>query len=95
MDYGKHLILSTAHVTHKTSETLTGWASLPAELQPLVVASTWYGWFVSTFEVEGEPARSIPAELADIQRFARGLGCDYVLLDCDAETVGELPTFSW
>lgn len=94
-EIGAHLILSTAHITVKSSEILNRWAALPAELQSMMVASTWYGWFLSSFEVEGEAALAVPAEIAEIQRFARSLGCQYILLDCDGEEVADLPTFSW
>ncbi|KAA9011644.1 MULTISPECIES: DUF5983 family protein [Sphingobium] len=95
MEIGTHLVLSTAHVTHATSELLTAWAALPVEQQPLTAASTWYGWFVSTYAVEGDIAPIIPPDLVEIQRFARSLGCAYILFDCDGDTVAALRTFSW
>jgi hypothetical protein len=30
-----------------------------------------------------------------IQRYARALGCDYVLVDADGDEVDDLPTWQW
>ena len=95
MEFGRHLVLSTAHITHATSELLTRWAAAPRDLQPLGVSSTWYGWFVSTFEVEGEDSAAVPEELAALQRFARERDCAWLLFDCDGEEIAALPTFPW
>jgi hypothetical protein len=95
VEIGTYLVLSTAHITLKSSERLNSWAALPPELQPIIVASTWYGWFISSFEVEGEAAQAVPVEIVAIQCFARSLGCQYILLDCDGDEVADLPTFCW
>lgn len=95
LELGRHLVLSTAHVSLATSQLLANWATHPVEVQPLTVAATWYGWFVSTFEVEGDDAVRIPADLAEVQRFARSLDCAYILFDCDADEVEGLQRFSW
>ena len=95
LEFGKHLVVSTAHVSLATSQLLANWASLPVDFQPLTVAATWYGWFVSTFVVEGDDAARIPPELAEVQRFARSLDCAYILFDCDADEVDGLKRFNW
>lgn len=95
LELGRHLVLSTTHVSLATSELLESWAGSPIDCQPLTVATTWHGWFVATYEVEGEAAALIPPELAAIQRFARALDCSFILFDCDGDTVAGLPTFSW
>ena len=94
-EIGAFLVLSTAHIPLETALLLNRWAELAAAAQPLVVASTSYGWFLSAAAVKGRAAQAIPTEIAGIQRFARSLGCHYILLDCDGEEVEELPTFSW
>ena len=38
---------------------------------------------------------AVPAVVLDIQRYARTHGCDYVLLDADADRVDDLPTWDW
>ncbi|MEJ7933844.1 hypothetical protein WG907_06165 [Sphingobium sp. AN558] len=95
LEIGTYLVLSTAHITLKSSERLNSWAASPPELQPIIIASTCYGWFISSFEVEGEAAQAVPVEIVAIQSFARSLGCQYILLDCDGDVVADLPTFSW
>lgn len=37
----------------------------------------------------------VPAEVLAVQLYARGLGCDYVLFDRDADTNADLPTWDW
>jgi hypothetical protein len=37
----------------------------------------------------------VPDAVLAIQRYARQLGCDYVLFDADAEQVAALPTWDW
>lgn len=37
----------------------------------------------------------MPEEMLAIQRYARGVGCDYVLFDPDADCIDELPTRDW
>jgi hypothetical protein len=37
----------------------------------------------------------LPPEVLTIQRYARALGCDDVLLDADADPFGDLPTWDW
>lgn len=95
MEIEKHLVLSTAHIRFKTSQLLERWASDPAELQPLIVARTWYGWFVSTVEVEGEEAALIPEELAALQLYGREQDCRFLLLDCDGDEIEGLAIFPW
>jgi len=37
----------------------------------------------------------VPDVVLTIQRYARGLGCEDVLFDADADQVGDLPTWDW
>lgn len=93
MEFGKYLVLSTAHVHFATAELLTAWAQFPPAEQPLAMASTQYGWFLSTRSVlDGE---ALPEELPAILALGRAHGCDHVLLDSDGEEVAELPVFPW
>jgi hypothetical protein len=37
-----------------------------------------------------------PPELLAVQLYARGLGCDYVMFDCEGpDDVADLPTWEW
>jgi hypothetical protein len=57
-----------------------------------------YGWLM---KVPADPQAhagdypDLPPEVLAMQRDARGLGCDYVLFDADADQVGDLPTWDW
>ena len=43
----------------------------------------------------GTDGETTAPEVLAIQLFARGLGCDYVLFDADAEETDELPRWDW
>ena len=95
MEIGRYLVLGTVHVSMTTAELLDGWAAVEPASRPLGVASTHYGWFVPTRQVEGPDVLAIPDELLAATALGRGLGCDYLLFDCDACAIDELPTFPW
>ena len=95
MEFGRYLVLSTSHVSLKTAERLDAWAALERSLRPLAVASTHEGWFVTSREIPEPYRQEVPQELLEAMRFARHLGCDYLLFDCDADTVDALPVFPW
>jgi len=93
MEFGKYVVLSTAHVRCATAERLTAWTRLPPELQPVAVAPTSNGWFLPTGR--RSDADRLPGELPAILAFGLDHGCDYVLLDSDGTEVAELPVFPW
>lgn len=95
MEIGRHLVLGTMHVAMKTAELLDGWALLDPASRPLAVASTYYGWFIPTREVEGPELAQIPDELLAAMRLGREQGCDYLLFDCDAGAIESLAIFPW
>ncbi len=49
---------------------------------------TRHGWFVYASETPDPP---IPTDLAVILDYARQRGCEYILFDCDALPMGDLP----
>jgi hypothetical protein len=49
---------------------------------------TRHGWFVYAAE---EPTTPIPADLATLMRHARRSSCEYILLDCDALPMEDVP----
>ena len=95
MEFGRYLVLSTAHIRCATAERLEGWARLPAIERPLAVASTHYGWFVATRELSLAEAAHLPEELPALLAFARTQDCAYILLDCDGPEESHLPVFPW
>ncbi|MCP3732152.1 hypothetical protein M9978_17150 [Sphingomonas sp. MG17] len=93
MEFGRYVVLSTAHIRCSTAEELTRWAALAPDLQPAAVSLTPYGWFVATRT--GAESAALPAELRAILAFGGTHDCDYVLLDCDGDKVAELAVFPW
>lgn len=94
IEQGRYCVLSTAHVSHATSEWLERWSVGPPPPAPLPVATTFYGWFVSTREPE-VPAEPIPADLRAAMRFGRQRGFTYLLFDSDAAQVDGLDVHDW
>jgi hypothetical protein len=94
MKFGRYVVLSTAHVRCATGEQLTAWAQLLPSAQPIPVASTQNGWFLSTRPpAPDDPA--LPGELRAILAFGRDRRCDYILLDSDGDVTDALPVFPW
>lgn len=87
-DIRKMLMLSTGHVTWETSKLLDD------PQNPWVMTSQWgtYGWFVYAHD---DNLDEMPGELAHIMRYARVHGCEYILFDCDADVIDDLPVFQW
>jgi hypothetical protein len=66
-----------------------------------ILASPWseYGWFVW---VPDEPTDSslgdetpVPEEILHVQRYARSLGCDFILFDSEGPHDPTLPSWDW
>lgn len=81
------LDLSTAHIEPRTR---AEWELAP----PTHVHPTEYGYFVWAGDNEhDETDEGWPPEVTACRRFARSLGCGYLLFDADADTVEELVVF--
>lgn len=88
----KVLDLSTAHLPERYGQTLSG-------VDGVVAHAYEYGWLLW---VPNDPTESseamddeVPPEILKIQLYARGLDCDYVLLDRDGDIDDNLPTWKW
>jgi hypothetical protein len=91
------LDLSTSHLPqHLASHGLSRVDGVTA--YPLGTHGHCYGWLLW---VPPEPDShaldypDLPVEILALQRYARERGCDYVLLDQDAEVIDDLPTWNW
>lgn len=85
----RFLDLSTAHLSPKTRDHWT----LNPDAVPAPGGVTRYGFFVWSGMEGDEPDDDALAEVTACQRFARSLGCDFILFDADADTVEGLEVF--
>jgi hypothetical protein len=86
-EISKMLTLSTAHVSEDSAQML----AFGDTRLPVMFAKRDYGWFIWCNGEGSEP----PPDLAACIAKARALGCDWLCLDRDGETVGDLPTYEW
>lgn len=91
----KFLDLSTSHLPQQVFKDLNSYTGVHAHVFR-------YGWLLHVPENVDDHAMDysdetdpIPPEVLAIQRFARNLDCDYVLLDRDASAIEDLPTWEW
>lgn len=85
------LDLSTGHLTPRTRRDLETRAVVDL---PFAGGPTRYGWFAYAHdENSGVGGDQIHSDLWACMCFARTLGCDYLMFDCDAEVIAELPYF--
>ena len=89
----KMLTISTGHVTHETAKLLASDA-IPSTT---VFAKGEYGWliYIPDVMVDYVMPEHRPAELHAAMFLAHKLGCVWLVLDCDAPEIEELPTFKW
>jgi len=92
---GRYCVLSTAHISATSAAILDLWAGPLSGEAPMTVASTVHGWFVSATPVPASQSEQLPADLRHILDFGRAHGFDFVMLDCDADAIDALTTFSW
>ena len=87
------LDLSTAHLPeHLGSHGLSGEDGVTAyDLD----GYGWLMWIPPDPDSHAADYPGLPAEVLTIQRYARQRGCDYVLLDQDADIIDGLPTWDW
>lgn len=58
-------------------------------------ACGWLLWVPDDPDVDAAEAGGVPEEVLVVQRYARRLGCDYVLFDADGPVNPELPAWEW
>ena len=92
---GTYCVLSTAHLTFQTADRLDKWASWPPSERPIDIAASVYGWFVPTRELADDRRAQLPEDLLTLIAFGRDRGFRFVLLDCDACSVDDLPVHDW
>jgi len=85
----KFLTLSTGHVTKETQQILDG--STPKNW-PVFGFGGEYGWVIYAHD---EHDLEIPPDLWGLCEYARSKGCDYIMLDADADLIDDLPQYEW
>jgi len=89
LEINKELVLSTAHITLDTA------VMLDSEDCPFYVIKDAYSWRMHVqkgaliHKCDGSP------ELQALAKLAQDNYCNWLVLDQDADTYDELPTFDW
>lgn len=95
LETGHYCVLTTAHLSTATANSLDEWSTAETSERPINVASTVYGWFVPAREVDELTQAKLPTDLLAAMNFARAHGFDHILFDCDAGSVEALPKHDW
>ena len=106
MEIAKMLTISTAHITKETADKLNyEYEDVTEEdyyqnsfcfnTGITIYLKDVFGWFICIPDATILDESAIPDDLRDCLSFALKNGCDWLCLDCDGETVDELPTFEW
>ncbi len=94
MSVRRFLDVSSGHLSPQTWSWLDGQTADDRVRDPrnrhaeILGGRTRHGWFVCASE---NPIAPIPADLAAVMRLARQWDCEYLLLDCDALPMEDLP----
>ncbi|MGX5188168.1 DUF5983 family protein [Streptomyces avermitilis] len=88
------MICSTSHITEETNHWLAEQAAHQDKVQGLVVyPKSSFGWMIPL--TDGLRAEDLPEDLQGIFQFATFKECSWIMLDCDAGLIDELPCYSW
>lgn len=90
MELAKMLVLSTAHLSEQTAR---DWMAV----------CPWtcfekgdYGWFMYVCDdVAITEAEAVPLEVRSAIHVAKREGCEWIMWDCDASCIDELPQYEW
>jgi hypothetical protein len=89
------LDISTAHVTVETSNWLTE-VGVNGPSSIIVYEKADYGWLVHVpDEWDLGKADNVPGDLLAIITYAKAKNCLWIMLDCDAEEIKDLPVYEW
>lgn len=94
LDVRTFVVIGTGHVTEKSAAFLD---TVPSEQWPCLGGRYGeYGWFLYAHEENcGTGKDRIPDDIFAVMTWARKRGFEYVLVDCDADTVDDLPVYDW
>ena len=99
------LTLSTAHLSGETVNTLdaviNGLSTSPMPVcypKKDFCIHEDYGYFMHIADendIDEEEEEKYPTDIKDVLAYARKHHCQWIMFDCDAEPVHELPTYEW
>ncbi len=90
MEISRMLTLSTAHISKETADKLGDQNSISLWIYDKV----GYGWFIYIPD-EHDLSTDIPDDLLIVVQFAKQMDIGIVCLDCDGNTLDQLPTYDW
>jgi hypothetical protein len=86
------LDISTGHITESTND----WLMTAGTTVGFLVYPREYGWLIPVLDYQEEVhITNIPRDLIAVLYYAKGLGCEWINLDKDADFEKELPTYEW
>lgn len=93
---------STSHVSETTRDWLDEQGRIAAavrtsqdESPAIHIGKTDTGWFFYAPEDTDFAELEVPDDVIHLMQEARKRGCEYVMLDCDADTLDGLPVYEW
>lgn len=89
----KMLDLSTAHLPPKFYDEGGDGEALRAQLVAAHLTANGMILWVPQNPSDAQEVVNVPPEALKLWIFARSLGCDWVMLDCDGEELSELPVY--
>ena len=87
----KMLSLSTAHLEKATADALTNGFSFGQTVYDKDV----YGWWIALPDLSDPPEEVESPSLRAVLERAKLLGCEWLMLDSDAEILDDLPSYDW
>ncbi|GGG18510.1 DUF5983 family protein [Paenibacillus abyssi] len=91
----KTLVLSTGHISKETKEWIDKSDEEPVPLT--IYEKSIYGWMilVPQDDRDAELLKDVPESLQAVIEYAVRHDCSWVMLDCDANCIPELPQYDW
>lgn len=93
LDITKMITLSTSHVSETTKKLLTE-NETDSDTLTLPVYKKDAGWFICVTDIDPD-SPTIPDDLKNLISFAQNIGCDWLCLDSDGQTLPYFEKFHW
>jgi hypothetical protein len=97
LEITKMLVLSTSHITAETAQLLEdrerAAIDTTSDRLPVFYSKSEYGWFV--YVSEDAEDQGYPSDMVEVLRYARSNDCGWLMFDCDADVIEDLPAYEW